>query len=158
MTRLVQILNKLHTSFAAHSLRRLKPEFGIASTGTHNTRPPNCMVLLQRNCTRGPLSHTSTYALQNCLLPLKGFELATTRFDFLEKVKKASNNRVHKTPSAGLSRSNKSYILFSSCGENGTACVTMCCSHFQVLQYELMLPVAANGSSEKACRLHRPLI
>ena len=136
-------------------------EFGIASTGTSSTRPPNWIVLLHRNCTSRMFSHTSTSDLHNCLLPSNGLEPVTTRFDFLEREKKAINKRAHSTASTCLLRSNNPCILVDSCGDKGAACLTRCgfilLSPFNV-SLRSMLPAAANGSSNKACSVRIPLM
>ena len=75
-----------------------KPELGMAQTGTTSTLLPNWFVLL---CTNNPLSQINTSERHNwrllpkALLPVT----VTTKFDFLDNVKKAVSSKAHKVAS-----------------------------------------------------------
>ena len=135
-------------------------EFGMLKTGISNTLPPYWIILLHRNCTNNPFSHTSTSDLQSCLLLSNFLFPVTTKFDLHDRVKKASSTSAHNTASTGLLRSSMSWTLLTRCGDRGAACLTMCCfalfRPFRV-NFSSMLPAAANGRSTSACSVRIPL-
>ena len=138
-----------------------RTEPGIARTGTSNTLLPNWFVLLYLNCTSSPFSPINTSERHNWRLLSKAFLPVTTRFDFLESVKKATSNKAHKVASKGVVRSSRLCTLQRICGDSGAACRTAC--GFDRLRplrvnFSSMLSVLWNGASNRACSVRTPLI
>ena len=138
-----------------------KTEPGIAKTCTSNTLLPNWFVLLHLNCTNKPFSPIKTSEWHNWRFLSKAFCPVTTKFDFLDSVKKASNNSAHKVASNEANKSNKPCYLQKICGKRGAACRIVwgfkCFSPFNV-SFSSILSVPGKGSSSKACRVHTPLM
>ena len=126
---------------------------GIAKIGTSNTLLPNWFVFLHPNCINKPFSPIKTSDRYNWRFLSKAFWPVTTKFDFLEGVKKASNNSAHRVASSGSDRSNKPCTLHKICGARGAVCRVVWgfrrFSAFNV-SFSSILSVPGKGTSSKA--------
>ena len=111
----------INGSMLLYASRGHKTEPGIANTGTSNTLLPNWFFFAPPKLYQKPFSPIKTSERHNWWFLSKAFCPVTTKFDFLDSVKKASNNSAHKVASNGAVRSNKPCTLHKICGEIGAA-------------------------------------
>ena len=151
----------INQSMLLYASRGHHTEPGIANTGTNNTLLPKWFVFLHLNCTKRPISPIKTSEQHTWRFLSKAFCPMTTKFDFLDSVKKVSNNSTHKVASNGAIRSNKPCTLRKICGERGPACRIVwgfrCFSPFNV-SFSSILSIPGKGTSSKACRVRTPLM
>ena len=109
---------------------------------------PNWFVLLRLNCTNKPSpqsKHPSGIIHGSYQRLFDPWPLA--KFDFLDSMKKASNNSAHKVASKGADRSNKRCTLYKMCREIWNSIFHSCdvdCLHLKLPfgSHKLQLPQA----------------